>query len=86
MCMFNSSTPKQQPTPQYVAPTVATPAPAAPVPVPSAPVPYYDQGGGDSATQATRNAIDTRRIGRAALKIDLVNNAGSTDTGLNTTN
>jgi hypothetical protein len=99
MCSFTKSTPKPQPTPTYVPPYVApaaaapapTPAPVAPPPppVPDAPTPYYDQQAFEKAqaSETQANALSRAKIGRAALKIDLVNNTGSTSTsGVNTTN
>jgi len=90
MCAFGSSKSVQNPTPAYTAPAVATPPPppSAP-PIPAAPTPYYvQQAMADAqASQTQANALSRAKVGRAALKIDLVNNTGSTSTsGVNTTN
>lgn len=83
------SAPKTQQAPAYVAPYVAPappPPPPPPPPVPAAPIPYYEQEQMDKNETANNNTARAK-VGRSALKINLVNSdrdmAGS---ALNTTN
>ena len=87
MCMTTSSSaPKTQQAPVYVAPPPPPPPPPPLPPIPAAPVPFYEQERMDKNATTNTNAASAK-VGRAALKINLVNSdrdmAGST---LNTTN
>ena len=94
MCSFTSSKPKPQPAPApvYVPPTIQqpvyTPPPPVPAaPVPSAPIPYYDSASDPVTNEKNTNNISRAKVGRAALKINLVNSGDeSSGSYLNTTN
>jgi hypothetical protein len=85
MCSFGPSAPRTSPAPVYVMPKVEPAAPLPPTPAPAAPTPYYDQLA-DTNEKNTSNATRAR-VGRSALKINLVNSGDPTSgSALNTTN
>jgi hypothetical protein len=94
MCMMTSSkpsAPKTAPAPAYVAPIAQAappPPPPPPPPVPAAPIPFYDQANQEAVSnEKTNNNVSRAKVGRAALKINLVNSGGDeSGSTLNTTN
>jgi hypothetical protein len=81
-----SSAPRTTAAPAYTAPVAPITPIAPPPPVPAAPVPYYETQEAAS-NEKTNSNVSKSRIGRAALKINLVN-SGNDDAGfsVNTTN
>jgi hypothetical protein len=96
MCFSGSTSSRpvtQQPQQsQYTAPVVQQPAYVAPPPippVPPAPTPYLDQQASDAAVKSETQSsnLSKARVGRAALKINLVNAGGDgSSSGINSAN
>lgn len=95
MCMMTSSkpsAPKTAPAPAYVPPPIVQapppPPPPPPPPVPAAPIPLYDQTPQEAISNEKANSnVSRAKVGRAALKINLVNSGGDeSGSYLNTTN
>lgn len=89
----SASKPKQQaPAPAYVPPTIQPPAytpPPPPAPAPDAPTPYMVQQESEAAMKGDTQAknLSRARVGRSALKINLVNSGDDgSSSGINTTN
>jgi hypothetical protein len=89
MCASQPKISYQTP-PSYSPYYTPAPEPPPPPPPPPAPTPYYDTVQTQKDAQAglnQANSLSNAKVGRAALKIDLVNNTGSTsNTGVNSAN
>ena len=90
--MASSSKPKQTaPAAAYVPPTIQQPVytPPPPSPAPDAPTPLYQMQEAEAAQKGDTQAknLSRAKVGRASLKINLVNSGGdATSSGINTTN
>lgn len=81
-----SSAPRTQQAPAYIPPPPPPPPPPPLPPVPAAPIPLYEQERIDKNDQTNSN-VSRAKVGRAALKINLVNSGGDeSGSYLNTTN